>query len=403
MSTQKLQIITPTRRAHREAMIDLWSKVFGFGGTSHYFSGRDFCRDGYLDGSHYDWDASRIGLVDGQLVTHYGVWGYPMRVGGATLRCGGIGAVCTHPDFRKRGHLDATARASIDAMRDAGYDLSLLFGIDGFYDRFGYVRVFDYEKHHVATKDLPREAPKIALRKFKLARREDTDRLYNRAFAGFTGTAVRPTFTRGGDVTGDGYRWTDGGGKTKGYVYVTQREHTLRCYEGVGPADVVLGVLGKLARKLNCDSVEFDNQPRRSALMRAVRGGRCRVETWRNHNGGPMAKLLNLGSALEKCTDELHARVRGSAMSKWAGTLVIDDGDDKAALRITPRGVAVAEPGKSKHTVKTRGHAAQLLYGTDAPEILIADAKMKAAGDAAAVVAALFPAQDPGLLPFDHF
>jgi len=407
-----LQIIAPNRRQHREALVDFWSKIFGFGSDGRYFTGQAFCRAGYLDGSHYDWDTSRIGLVDGQIVTHYGVWGYGMRVGSATVRCGGVGAVSTHPDFRKRGYLMKTANASIDAMRAGGYDLSLLFGIDGFYDRLGYVRVFSYHQHYLKTADLPTEKPEAAARKFKLVQREDTDRLYNHTFAGFTGTAVRPTFTKAGDIRGEAFRWSDGRGRLAGYVYIKHDEanRRMKCFEAVGEPTQVLRVLGQLTRKHGCVELELLNQPIHTPLMQRVRRGRHEVATVFNPNGGPMTRTLNLHTTLTKIAGELHARLRGSSMAKWTGTLRIDDGQEKASLRITPSKVTVASPAPgaktakaTAHTIKTRGHAMQLVFGTDASEVLMREAKMKATGDAAALVAALFPNQDPMLLTFDHF
>lgn len=403
---QTLQILAPDPKLHREALIDLWCKIFGFGDTAHYFTGRAICEAGYLDGSHYDWDASRIGVIDGQIVAHYGIWGYDMRVGSAAVRCGGIGAVCTHPEFRKRGYLLRVANASIDAMRDDGYDVSLLFGIDDFYDRLGYVRAFPYEQHYVAVGDLPTEKPGVSLRKFKVVRREDTDRLYNQAFAGITGTAVRPTFRREGDLRkAEGFRWLDGRGQTKGYVYVQldAENRRLKCFEAVGDPSTCLRVLGQLARKHRFVELELLNQPIRTPLMQAVRRGRCEVATKRNPNGGPMARSLNLSTTLAKIADVLHGRLRDSAMSKWRGSVLIDDGREKVLLRIGARGVTVGEPGKTAHVIKTKGHAVQLIWGTEAPDALMHDAAMKASGDAAALVAAMFPAQDPMLLTFDHF
>lgn len=401
-----INIIAPIRREHREALIDLWAKIFGFGGTQNYFTGRAICEAGYLDGSHYDWDASRIGVIDGQIVAHYGVWGYDMRVGSAAVRCGGIGAVCTHPNFRKRGYLLRVANASIDAMREGGYDMSLLFGINGFYDRLGYRRAFAYEEHLVPASDLPTEKPGVAIRKFKAVRREDTDRLSNRVFEGLTGTAVRPTFRKSnGMMKAEGYRWVDGRGRLAGYVYVKHDEanRRLKCYEAVGETTRVLRVLGQLTRKHNATELELINQPIRTPLMQAVRRGRCVVTTRLNPNGGPMARSINLQTTLTKIADELHQRLGDSTMSQWRGSLLIDDGEEKALLRIGARGVTVGEPGKTLHVIKTKGHAVQLIWGTDEPGVVMRDAGMKATGDAAAVVAALFPGQDPGLLPFDHF
>ncbi|MEM6855729.1 MAG: GNAT family N-acetyltransferase [Planctomycetota bacterium] len=400
-----MEILAPHPKRHREAMIDLWCKIFGFGDNARYFNGRAFCEEGYLDGSHYDWNASRIGMVDGQIVAHYGVWGYDMRVGTATIRCGGIGAVCTHPDHRKRGYLLRVANASIDAMRDEGYDVSLLFGINDFYDRVGYVRAFSYRQHAIETEDLPTAEPVRPSRKFKLVRREDTDRLYNRTFAGQTGTAVRPTFRRAGDIRGEGYSWRDDRDRLAGYVYVEddRRGDRLKCYEAVGDPEQLLRVLGRLARRRSFSSVALMNQPRATKLIQRVEAERCEITTRLNVNGGPMARSINLASTLTKVADVLHTRLRGSSLSKWRGTLLVDDGDEKVSLRIGARGVTAGEPVKTPHVLKTKGHAVQLVWGTDDPATLMQDAGMKATGDAAALAAALFPAQDPMLLTFDHF
>ena len=99
----------------------------------------------------------------------------------------------------------------------------------------------------------------------------------------------------------------------------------------------------------------------------------------------------------------LHARLRGSSLSKWRGSLLINDGDEEVLLRSGASGITVGEPVKTPHVLKTKGHAVQLVWGTDDPATLMQDAGMKAAGDAAALAAAIFPAQDPMLLTFDHF
>ncbi|MEE9404320.1 MAG: GNAT family N-acetyltransferase [Algisphaera sp.] len=403
-----LQIIAPHLPEHHEAISDLSAKVFGFDGAGNYFGIRQFLSAGYFAGSHYDPATSRIGLIDGQVVSHFGVWAYDMRVGAATVRCGGVGAVLTHPHFRKRGHLVKTAHASIDAMREAGHDLSSLFGINDYYDRLGYVRAFPSQQHRIQATDLPAEKPASTIRKFKLVRREDTDALYNRTFADVTGTAVRPTFTRAGNIRGEGYRWVDGRDRLAGYVYIKHdsANRRLNCHEAVGDPTQVLRTLGQLARKLRCDDVTFIDQPIQTPLMQRVRQSRCEIITHINPNGGPMAQVLNLRTTLAKIANELHLRLRQSPMAKWTGTLHVDDGKEKAALHITARKITVSSESskqKTKHKIKTRGHAVALVFGTNTPESKMREANMQTTGDAAALAAALFPEQNPMLLPFDHF
>jgi predicted acetyltransferase len=134
---RRLELFAPDPRLHGEELIDLIAKSFG-----SYFRMRDNCRKGYVLDSHYDWQASRIGLIDGRIVTHYGVWGYDMRIGAACVRVGGIGGVATHAGFRKRGLMAKTVAATIEAMSQVGYDMTVLFGIPDLYHRFGYVRAW---------------------------------------------------------------------------------------------------------------------------------------------------------------------------------------------------------------------------------------------------------------------
>jgi predicted acetyltransferase len=118
MSKPNLRVIAPDPHQHGNEVVELCAKTFG-----SYFDRRKDLRNWYLLNSHYDWKTSAIGLIDGQIVTHYGVWDYQMRIGSAVVRCGGIGSVATHGDFRKQGLMAQTIPASLQAMRRAGYDL----------------------------------------------------------------------------------------------------------------------------------------------------------------------------------------------------------------------------------------------------------------------------------------
>ena len=137
MKNDRLEVIAPDRKRHAEELYDLLWKAFPY---EEYYGFLDRCRWGYIGGSHYDWNSSRIGILNGRIVTHWGVWDFRMRIGVARVRVGGIGVVATDARHRKRGLMNRTADNALGAMRSAGYDMSLLFGIDEFYHRFGYVR-----------------------------------------------------------------------------------------------------------------------------------------------------------------------------------------------------------------------------------------------------------------------
>ena len=83
--------------------------------TSDAFAGGEFVQEianTYFNNCHYDWDATRL-IWDGEhLIHHWGVWGYPMRLGSVQLQVAGIGAVVTEGTVSQTG-IDGTSRAGV--------------------------------------------------------------------------------------------------------------------------------------------------------------------------------------------------------------------------------------------------------------------------------------------------
>ena len=402
-SATSLVMIAPDRRTHAAAVIDLMAKALP---EAHgYYWMRDACRDAYLLPAHYDWHTSRIGMIGDRVVTHYGVWDYQMRIGTARVRVGGVGGVATDADLRKRGFMDRTARASIEAMRAHGYDVSLLFGIPDFYHRFGYVRAWSDTLVVAYAWDLPKEKPTVRVSGFKPRAHRDLADLYNRCYATTTGTAVRPTYTKKTNPWFDlpvGYRW-DVNGKPAGYVLLRRRGNSITCGEYCGDAEEALRVLGMLARRWNCQEIRFDSLPYNCELVRKLRWGNSRVEVHNHRNGSALVALLNLRSGLGKMEDELSLRMRNSALADWAGALLIADTRDEVMLSISGGRVRADEPGPTSHAIRGGDEIVQLLIGTDRPSEVIEAGRMRLAGDAGRLAEVLFPEQHPTLSHPDHF
>jgi hypothetical protein len=404
MSRPPLRVVAPDRRKDHDRLLDLLGKVF-----SHpdYFQRIRRCREGYVDGSHYDWAASRVGFVGERMVTHWGVWGYRMRIGRCTVRVGGIGSVATHGDFRRRGLMARTARESIAAMTAGGYDMSVLFaGVRAFYGRFGYVRAWDERRWIVAAGDLPSERAAARVRRFAPKARADLDALYNRHSVGLTGTAVRPTFRRGRLVGGEGYLWRGAGGVPAGWVVLRGSE----CLDHAGDAEQVLRVLGRLARRRGWREVRFAGLHDDSALCRRLRQGYCRSETHRAPQAGAMIRTLSLRRTLAQIAPELSRRLKASPLAAWRGRLLMADARERVTLAIAGGKVAVADAGRAaggrpagRHAIRGGEHVAQLLIGTDGPQEIVEAAGMRLSGDARALVGALFCAQHPTLNAPDRF
>ena len=399
----ELVIIAPDRKKHHDEMFDLISKVFAHAGG--YYPFLDYCLNGYIDGSSYDWKNSRIGLVDGKIVTHYGVWDYQMRIGSARMRVGGIGVVATDAEYRKMGLMARTIDATLEAMRRDGYDFSMLFGISDFYHKFGYIRAWSHLAYIADVNDLPQEPPAALLAKFTPKHREDLAELYNRENAGFTGSAVRPTYwVNRNPKKWQGYLWTGKGGRPTGYVIVAVNPDNIECMEAVGDVEQVLRSMVVLARKSLRTTVRFaPGFPYQSELAKRLRRGNCRAEMRYHRCGGAMVRTVNLAQALQKMAGELSARLGRSHLAKWRGELGIADGREEANLKIAGGKATVVPPGATRHEVRGGDEIAQLLIGTDEPAEVMESAGTKLSGDASELVAVLFPNQHPTLAVWDRY
>ena len=394
--TDELQIVAPDPQTHRRNLYDLTAKCFS---GHEYWEWQEFCRDGYFENGFYDWRTSRIALIGRTMVTHCGVWDYAMRIGSRRVRVAGVGAVATHGEFRQRGLMDRTVRASLDAMVEGGYDMTMLSGIRDYYDRFGYVRAWSGSVYIVSTIDLPSDRQVPRIHRFTYRADTELDALYNHSSAALTGTAVRPTFKRNPrPKIWRWYRWA------KGYVVVNSGRGAFALIDCAGDPRDVLTVLGRLARRYGAKEVRITGLHHDSALARELRRGNCRREQNYIRSGGPMVRTVNLRSLLTKITGELHRRMKGSALIDWRGELKIADGREEVTLLIDRAKVKVApHPVRTPHTVRGKEEIAQLLIGTDAPDDLVATAGTRLTGTARKLITILFPHQHPMLSTWDHY
>jgi len=397
MSSDSLDLSSPHPQADREEMFDIISKTFSRHG---YFNFLDRCRNSYIEGSHYDWDASTVGRLDGKIVTHCGVWGYDMRVGRSLVRVAGVGAVSTHGEYQKRGLMSRTFAHALSQMREAGYDMTMLFGIKDYYHRFGYVRAYPLTTYIVDVGELPTDKPAPQCRKIKRPPLEEMARVYNRQNAGLTASAMRPTY-RKAVFLGDHecHIWCNAKGKLAGWVLT----HKNTCVDHAGQAEQVLRVMGALARKQAWMEVQFRDLHHDTALCRLLQAGTCRAETHYARSGGAMIRTLDLRSALEKVSPELARRMAASHLNRWRGTLAVRDARQQVVLKIGGGKVGVIDGPAGKNTARGGEEVAQLIIGTDEPQALCAAGGIKTTGEAAGLLEVLFPEQHPCLAGADRF
>ncbi len=183
-----VESIRPVRESELDELIDLLC-------TSHNPRGHERYR-GYIEGDP-TWRPSHTQVIeaDGRLVSALRIWDRSVHLGATPVRMGGIGGVTTHPDHRGRGLATRLMRHTAGHLRDAGYDLGLLFaGIPArFYLRMGWscVPLMGFRAEWQAAPMPGRSS--LEARSFDESRDlDDTATLYQRHNAGRSGTLLRP-------------------------------------------------------------------------------------------------------------------------------------------------------------------------------------------------------------------
>jgi hypothetical protein len=81
ISAAELRVCAPNRATDVAQLTDLLCKTYSAG--LGYWPAEKRSNNGYLLNSNYDWNASRIGKVGSEIVTHFGIWNFQVRVGRA--------------------------------------------------------------------------------------------------------------------------------------------------------------------------------------------------------------------------------------------------------------------------------------------------------------------------------
>ena len=408
MKRAQLQIKAPERINDGEALYDLLGKVFATE-AEDYFKLTDECRKVLGNpAGHFDWNSSRISLMEDQLVTSWGVWDYKMRVGKTRLRVAGIGCVATDGRWRKQGLMTKTIKAAKLAMRQAGYDVSILFGIPDFYRRYGYVRAWSDSAILVAVGELGEGSLESPLRKFSLENNQEANDLYNRCHSRFAGTSVRPTYRRHYSMSTKAYRWVGKGKQLRGYIRVNEKVKPgiLSCFEAAGETGEILAAAAILARRLKCREVRFLTIPWQHPLLIRLRRGNCRVETSYHRDGEALIHSLNLRQTLGKMSSELSTRLKASAFNNWRGKLQISGPYDKVGLKLD-QGLVSVIPAEKKiatdNIISGREFTSQLLIGTNDPLETVEWGRIKLPGETRQLLPVLFPKLYPMLSGWDRY
>lgn len=376
--------------------------------TADAFAGGEYVDEisqTYIGNCNYDWESSRL-VWDGEdLIHHWGVWGYPMRLEDLHLKIAGVGAVVTVESYRKRGLMEMAAWDSLKAMCENGYDLSILRGRH--YVKYGYARAWNYVTYRLKPDEIPDLEVQVPYQLLEPDKIDAINELYNLTHRAYTGTCVRPTFRMLKADDMNAYGWFDKDGNLAGYVRAVPSDDddkkTLQCLEAAGDPHQGLAVLGDCFKQGEFETLTFFTLPHKHPMLQLLRQGACIVEDRYFHNTGWRVRIVNLHSTLEKIRPLLETRLRRSGYAGWQGDLYLDAGEHNATLKIEAGSVRITPGSPGEHNIQGGQDIGRFLVGSDEPEEIIQQADMSCTGEAVELVNVLFPNLHPMMSHWDEF
>jgi predicted acetyltransferase len=381
----------------------------------------------------YQLHQSRVGKVDGKIVSYARVADRPIRIGSCVVRMGGIGAVSTHPDYRGHGYNTLVLQDAIRYMEEQGYDLSMLFtGISGHYGKLGWV-TFPEHSISVAPVTEPgtsgqRAQPPFRLRK-AVSRKEAltvrpfdeprdldaVDSIYEAHNRARTGTAIRtPEYWRCGHSRLMGVLpdfVVERGRRPVAYIKCGASEQTVNVPEvGYLPdyPDIVRAMAGFLvnyAIEKDARQINF-----RLGRLHPLPDILCEMSNGRmshSEGEGMMLRVINLPSLLRGITPDLRRRLKAAGLHSVKASIAFAVNGQTATLKLKDGAVTVVEGDKARVKLSLDGRTFfRMLMGyatfrqmSELNQVHQTDVSERMAG----LLDALFPPGDLVYWGCDHF
>ena len=415
------------------AVADLYGKAFT-GYESHYRNYVDLLTHRV---PREQWRLSRtMWLPDGTPIAHVRIADRTMRLGSVMLRVAGIGDVCTHPFHRKAGLMRRLFAHLVEFMREERYDLSMLWGIAKFYDKFGFIVGLTQDWFQVSREQVARlKAPYRGRR----ARRTDAQAVLE-LFRDDLGTRTG-AMERWGDV------WLtralrekccriieDGQGRPRAYYRGGPRDDAFVLSEvSLGPRPdeaaivSVIADLVKVAEACEKPRLRFE-LPIDHPLGEFCFADGCETHRTGWHRGGGMVRIANLDALcrhmapewerllshrLPACEGKPSDTGKMPVPPGWTGRLRLET-DPSASLRAgmgtmdlaIARGTVRPEPpvGRAAAVLAAdQGRLCRLILGYHTPAAAALLGHIRLTRAAEPIAAALFPRRDLAVFPADRF
>ncbi len=346
-------------------------------------------------------------MLDGVAASWLTVVDYRQRIGPCVVRMGGIAGVGTHEEHRFKGYSRRVMLNSLRWMRRAGYDTSMLYGISGYYPKFGFAPAFPTTNWSMPVKVAERcagEAGKFRFVDFAAAEHLPAVlKMYHANNATRTGTALRDEATW--QPFRKGVSWNksfiakvalDAKGRPAGYFAMDGDLDGTVTEMGFATPAVFPAILRATAEAAT--SVVTFYLPEDDAFMAWCKPLGVRKKLEYRPDGGAMVRLINVRSVLEKIAPLLARRIGGR------GRLGVRTNIESVELSWSSGEMHVG-PGRraGKAVALPQWALAQLVYGYQSAETLLALGVLKGGQESLEVLAAMFPPGPHYLHKADEF
>ncbi len=306
--------------------------------------------------------AFRAGQLVGGCTVHERV----LRMGAAHISTGCIGAVVTSPEQRKQGVATALMQDTYDFARQNNHALLVLDGIPKFYDRYGYIDMFDVTAVEVGRSAILAQPP--AGYAIRLATEDDAAdilALYNDHYGNYSGS-----FDRSLEL--QSYRlhhtqrpplvafspW----GQVAGYLLCGMGDEVATGREiAANNWDALLALLQYHAHMLDGDNsprtvfyrlpldapmtqwmIDALEVPDTSQWHSPAEEWGVRSMAYHHRFTGWMARLINFPALMAAILPELQLRWQRS-MARWSGDIVLTVAEESCVLRIDGAAIQFAD------------------------------------------------------------
>ena len=367
-----------------------------------------------------EWSTFHLDLSEKELdISRIAVPTFPMRIGSAVVKMGGVANVGTDEPYRGRGYARLMVDEALSFFTSSGHDVSVLFGIPDLYHKFGYAPALADTTLTVGIED-----SRVVLSEYDMVdhsgrslKSEDWPfliDLYDVDNQTRTGTRVR----RGGDWTGyrHGTVWNCGteimvtenlNGSLTGYVTFDDLGDVCRVGDLAGASTDVFPMLLRLiiegAERRSVDSFEVALPPDHPFVVFCRQcGGTLQTVYHRNQAG--MARIINLHKLFDKITGLLSERLSCSHLAALHGVLEIHTDLGAVTLDIDNGDVQlVAKRATSWSVSLPQVRLIQLIMGYRSVADVGVDDDVQVDPEALPLLDVLFPVGHPWMPLPDHF